>query len=103
MLTGIANVFATNVVPSKRYDNCVLESDEAYLSKLYDYMKLDYLVVTNLYRDQMTRNGHPELIYDIIKEAITDDIHLILNTDDPGSSLYGYKKNNVTYNTNCAA
>ena len=29
MLTGIANVFATTVVPSKRYDNCVLESDEA--------------------------------------------------------------------------
>ena len=45
----------------------------------------------------MTRNGHPELIYDIIKEAITDDIHLILNADDPLTSMYGYKKENVTY------
>lgn len=45
----------------------------------------------------MTRNGHPELIYDIIKEAISDDIHLILNADDPLSSLYGYKKTGVTY------
>ena len=38
MLTGIANIFATTIVPTKRYDNCVLESDEAYLSKLYDFM-----------------------------------------------------------------
>ena len=57
MLTGIANVFAKTVVPTKRFDNCVLESDEAYLSKLYDYMTLDYLVVTNLFRDQLDRYG----------------------------------------------
>ena len=78
-------------------DVLLIESDERYLRHTLKYFRPKYLVVTNLYRDQMTRNGHPELIYDIIKEAITDDIHLILNTDDPLSSLYGYKKNNVTY------
>lgn len=78
-------------------DVLLIESDERYLRHTLKFFRPKYLVVTNLYRDQMTRNGHPELIYDIIKEAITDDIHLILNTDDPLSSLYGYKKNNVTY------
>ena len=78
-------------------DILVIESDERYLRRTVKYIKPKYLVVTNLYRDQMTRNGHPELIYDIIKEAISDDIHLILNTDDPLSSLYGYKRENVTY------
>lgn len=78
-------------------DILVIESDERYLRRTVKYIKPKYLVVTNLYRDQMTRNGHPELIYDIIKEAITDDMHLILNTDDPLSSLYGYKRENVTY------
>lgn len=78
-------------------DILVIESDERYLRHTCKYIKPKYLVVTNLYRDQMTRNGHPELIYDIIKEAITDDIHLILNTDEPLSSLYGYKRENVTY------
>ena len=78
-------------------DVLLIESDERYLRHTLKFFRPKYLVVTNLYRDQMTRNGHPELIYDIIKEAVTDDIHLILNTDDPLSSLYGYKKNNVTY------
>lgn len=78
-------------------DVLVIESDERYLRRTTQFFKPKYLVVTNLYRDQMTRNGHPELIYNIIKQAITDDIHLILNTDDPLSSLYGYKRNNVTY------
>ena len=78
-------------------DVLLIESDERYLRHTLKFFRPKYLVVTNLYRDQMTRNGHPELIYDIIKEAISEDIHLILNTDDPLSSLYGYKKNNVTY------
>ena len=78
-------------------DILVIESDERYLRHTLKFFKPKYLVVTNLYRDQMTRNGHPEVIYDIINEAITADIHLILNTDDPLSSLYGYKRDKVTY------
>lgn len=57
MLTGVANVFALSVEPFKRFDYAVIESDEAYLTKLYDYMKSDYLVVTNLFRDQLDRYG----------------------------------------------
>lgn len=78
-------------------DVLVIESDERYLRHTLKFFKPKYLVVTNLYRDQMTRNGHPELIYDIIDEAVSDGIKLILNTDDPLSSLYGYQKENVTY------
>lgn len=78
-------------------DVLVIESDERYLRHTLKFFKPKYLVVTNLYRDQMTRNGHPELIYDIIKEAISEDMHLILNTDDPLSSFYGYQREKVTY------
>ncbi len=78
-------------------DVLIIESDERYTKYTTKYVKPKYLIVTNLYRDQMTRNGHPELIYEIIKEAISDDIHLILNTDDPLSSLYGYNREKVTY------
>lgn len=78
-------------------DVLVIESDERYLRHTFKNIKPKYLIITNLYRDQMTRNGHPEHIYNIIKEAITKDIHLILNSDDPLSSMYGYKKDKVTY------
>ena len=36
MLTGVANVFALNILPFKNFDIAVIESDEAYLNKLYD-------------------------------------------------------------------
>ena len=78
-------------------DALVIESDERYLRHTLKFFKPKYLVVTNLYRDQMTRNGHPELIYNIIKEAGLEDIHLVLNADDPLSSLYGYNRDDVTY------
>ncbi len=86
-----------NLKGEVKKDILVIESDERYLRHTLKHFRPKYLVVTNLYRDQMTRNGHSELIYDIIKEAITDDIHLILNADDPLTSMYGYKRENVTY------
>ena len=54
MLTGVANVFALNLAPFKKFNYAVIESDEAYLTKLYDYFCPDFLVVTNLFRDQLT-------------------------------------------------
>lgn len=99
MLTGIANVFATNIVPSKRYDNCVLESDEAYLSKLYDYMKLDYLVVTNLFRDQLDRYGELDTTAKKIQSAIdkNKDLVLLLNADDPLVANLGHDNKKLYY------
>ena len=86
-----------NLKGEVKKDALVIESDERYLKKTLKFFKPKYLVVTNLYRDQMTRNGHPEFIYDAIKEAGLEDIHLILNADDPLSSLYGFKRKDVTY------
>lgn len=99
MLTGIANVFATTVVPSKRYDNCVLESDEAYLSKLYDYMKLDYLLVTNLFRDQLDRYGELDTTAKKIQSAINKnkDLVLLLNADDPLVANLGHDNKKLFY------
>ena len=85
MLTGIANVFALNVHPFARYDYGVLESDEAYLTKLYDYMDVDWLVVTNLFRDQLDRYGELNTTAGYIRDAISKNpnLKLILNADDP--------------------
>lgn len=99
MLTGIANVFALNIRPFKRYDYAVLESDEAYLTKLYDYLKSDYLVVTNLFRDQLDRYGELNTTAGFIKNAINKnpDLKLILNADDPLVSTFNTTKYAVYY------
>ena len=80
LLLRISNLFG-----QVKRDVLVLEVDERYY------------VVTNLYRDQLTRNGHPELVYSIITQGINDNVHLILNADDPLSSMMGMDRENVSY------
>lgn len=85
MLTGIANALALEIMPIKRFDYYVLESDEAYLTRLYDYINSDYLLVTNLFRDQLDRYGELDTTARKIQEAINKnpDLKLVLNADDP--------------------
>ena len=64
----------------------VLEMDERSAAKLFPILKPDYLIVTNLFRDSMRRNAHPEYIADLMESSIDPSTHLILNADDPISS-----------------
>ena len=96
MLTGVANVFALCVRPFIRFDYAVIESDEAYLSKLYDYINADYLVVTNLFRDQLDRYGELNTTAGFIKNAIDkiqDDTKTIVHVDT-NIDAYGIKPRN---------
>lgn len=99
MLTGIANVFALNIKPFKRFDYAVIESNEAYLTKLYDYFKADYLLVTNLFRDQLDRYGELSTTASFIQNAIdkNKELKLILNADDPLVTNFGKGKNAIYY------
>lgn len=99
MLTGVANVFALNILPFRKFQYSVIESDEAYLNKLYDFMKSDYLVVTNLFRDQLDRYGELTTTAGLIQKAIdkNSDLNLILNADDPLVAKFGWKRKNVAY------
>ena len=76
---------ALSIYPFKRFDYTVLESDEAYLSKLYDYLDTNYLIVTNLFRDQLDRYGELQTTAKKIQDAINKNpnIKLVLNADDP--------------------
>lgn len=60
----------------------VLEIDERSARLIYPYIKPDYLVITNLFRDSMRRNAHPEYIASILTEYIPKTARLILNADD---------------------
>ena len=71
-----------------RRDALVLECDERYARYIFEDVKPSVVVVTNLCRDQLTRNGHPEFISDCIRNAIeaqsaSAPACLVLNADDP--------------------
>lgn len=85
MLTGVVNALALGINPFKPCEYSVLESDEAYLEKIYDKFDADYLLVTNLFRDQLDRYGELATTKKLIQKGIDKkpDIQLVLNADDP--------------------
>ena len=69
-------------------DVLLLESDERYARHTFKWFHPTHFVITNLYRDQLTRNGHPEWVYDAIRPAIFPETTLVLNADDPLASCF---------------
>lgn len=80
-------------------DVVLLESDERYARHTFKQIKPTIFVITNLYRDQMTRNAHPFHIYNILKQAVDliPNAKLVLNADDPIVRNFGYGRENVEY------
>jgi len=91
MPNGIATAVALGLYkilkenPVQRVDNYVIECDEAYLAALFGEMKFDYLVVTNLFRDQLDRYGELNTTKKKIQNGIelNENLTLVLNADDP--------------------
>ena len=69
-------------------DVLLLESDERYARHTFKWFAPTHFVITNLYRDQLTRNGHPEWVYYSILPAIKPETVLVLNADDPLVSCF---------------
>ena len=64
-------------------DFVVLEVDERYSPLIFREMTPDIFVVTNLFRDQVVRNGNPDIVFEKIESAIAPSVLLVLNGDDP--------------------
>ena len=75
----------------------VLEIDERSARLIYPYIKPDYLVITNLFRDSMRRNAHSEYIASILTEYIPKTSKLILNADDLISSAVAPENERVYF------
>ncbi|MCD7748685.1 MAG: MurT ligase domain-containing protein [Oscillospiraceae bacterium] len=78
-----------NIFNRPVYDVSILEADERTLDISMGQIKPDYILVTNLSKDSLRRNGHPEFIFDIIDRTFSllgDRTTAILNANDPISS-----------------
>lgn len=80
-----------------RGDVLLIESDERYAKYTFKHFAPTHFVITNLYRDQLTRNGHPMWVYNAVNDSIRDTTQLILNADDPLVSLFGKDRANTLY------
>ncbi len=83
--TGISTVYikgSTFFGRMKKCDLAVLEVDERSAPRIYPYLQPDYVVVTNLSRDSILRNAHPQYIADILTNSMPAHTKLILNAED---------------------
>ncbi len=79
-------------------DVLVYEIDERYTKYVFPDIHPNVVVITNITRDQPPRQGHFDLVFKEIKKAITKDMHLILNADDPYLQKFVInEENKVTY------
>ncbi|MBR5134043.1 MAG: DUF1727 domain-containing protein, partial [Clostridia bacterium] len=85
---GIVATFlnASNLGGHIKEELAVLEIDERSAIHIFKYMKPDYLLVTNLFRDSFKRNAHSEFSSDILNSSIPKTTKLIVNADDLISS-----------------
>ena len=83
-----------NIFNKKKDCIALLEMDEVTCDETIPLINLKYLIVTNLFRDSMQRNANPDYVYNKLQKGLNKDITLILNSDDPFSSMLGEKNKN---------
>ena len=93
MVNGIATAFAmaSSITGKLEADYAVLEIDEASARRVFAHLTPDYMVITNLFRDQLDRYGEIDITVDLLNEAINmaGGVKLILNGDDPLTVQFG--------------
>jgi len=99
MLTGIVNALSIKLSPFKKFDYSVIECDEAFLEVIYEKFNADYLLVTNLFRDQLDRYGELATTKRFIQNGIDKkpELQLLLNADDPLVASFEYKNKQPIY------
>ncbi len=91
MLQGVAAAFVLSAGWNGKIDAdyACIEVDEASTLRVFPHFQPDYMVITNLFRDQLDRYGEIDGTMDLLARAIqmAPNVQLIVNGDD---ALLGY-------------
>ena len=81
--SGIASALinGVNLFNKEKYDLGVLEIDERSAARIFPFVHPSHMIVTNLSRDSIMRNAHPEYIKWLLNNYIPQETTLILNAD----------------------
>lgn len=85
LIDGVAVSLMENSTLGGRFlgDWIIMETDERYLPVISRQLPPKWLCVTNLQKDQVQRNGEPDIIYRKISSAIRPGMTLFLNNEEP--------------------
>lgn len=104
MLSGLATAFLKDANPFTRHRTAgrriaVLEVDEGTVEKLCRQMRVDLVLVTNLFRDQLDRYWEINRLAESLRRALAlqPQARLVLNADDPLVAYLGRDRGEVVY------
>lgn len=93
MLPGVVTAFVEKCSLFGKFDvdYACLEVDEISTIRVFEHLEPDFVVVTNLFRDQMDRYGAVESTMDFMKQGLDKckNTKLVLNGDDPLLVAFG--------------
>ena len=88
LITGVATamVKSSSLSGDVSADFYIFETDERYLHQIREQLPCNNLLITNLQKDQVQRNGDPDFIYRKISRVVDKfGMRLFLNGDEPRS------------------
>ncbi|MBE7042340.1 MAG: DUF1727 domain-containing protein [Ruminococcaceae bacterium] len=89
----VAFIRETNWLGKLDADFACLEVDEGYAQKLFCYFEPDFLIINNLFRDQLDRYGEIDLTIGMLDNGVNklSKTTLVLNADDPLCTRFAKK------------
>lgn len=98
MLAGVSAAFVLAAKNNGRLDAdyACIEIDEASTLRIFPHFQPDYMVLTNLFRDQLDRYGEIDITMDMLERAMkmAPDMTVIVNGDDALSAYLAMKSGN---------
>ena len=92
-----AGIVSAIIANHTKKDIAVFEIDERSSKRVYKYIKPNYIVFTNIFRDSTKRNANPSYIIDIINSSLPKTSKLIINADDILCSKIGKNNKKIFY------
>lgn len=95
VISSLVPYLSLNKKLLKKFDYCVFECDEFALEKIVQDLNASYIVMLNLFRDQLDRYGEIDTIRKKWSHLINSNknVHYIVNADDPSVTSLFYNQN----------
>lgn len=101
---GITSAFIKycNIFGKIKADYLVIEIDERYTKEIFSVINPDFVIITNITKDQPPRQFNVDIIYEELLNSFMPSTKIITNMDDP--FLRGFEKDlpneNIYYSLN---
>ena len=98
LLAGVATALlkSSNLFGRVKADYFIFETDERFLPIIHAQLPAKNLLVTNLQKDQVQRNGDPDFIYRKVAPVMKKEgMRLFLNNEEPRAKSFDQVTDNV--------